>query len=496
MEHRATAALLMAALAAATAALVAALPLLAGGARTAYVLAVALAIAGLLLAAWRWGRPVAAARPRIDPLTGLADRAAFLEEAAARLAGGGPQALLVLDLDRFKEVNDILGPEAGDRLLALVAERVRSAAPAGSLVGRLGGDEFAILAQAGPAEAEALARCVHERVSRPCEFEGVPLDVGGGVGVACAPDHGTTPARLLQRAELAMYIAKGGHHGVTVYDPARDQRTVRRLALMGEVRRAVETGEFVLLYQPKVALRTGRVTGVEALLRWRHPRRGLLEPRHFLPHIERTGLMRRLSDQVLQAALAQAWAWAAEGLRLPVAVNLSARTLQDPALPRHVAEALEAAGVEAALLEIEVTESAIMTDPRLARQVVCALHEMGVRLAIDDFGTGYSSLGYLKRLPVHTLKIDAGFVAHMTVDESDAIIVRSTIELAHNLGLQVVAEGVGGRETWDVLRGMGCDQGQGFGIVPPLPPEEAAARVRAGTVVPVAGPQSAGGGGV
>jgi EAL domain-containing protein (putative c-di-GMP-specific phosphodiesterase class I) len=295
------------------------------------------------------------------------------------------------------------------------------------------------------------------------------IDVRGSIGVALSPLHGNEPSVLLQRADVAMYEAKAAHSGVNLYDPERDENTPRKLALAAELRRAIDEGMLEVFYQPKMSVGTGEVIGAEALVRWHHPRHGLLLPDEFIPLAESTGLIRPLTDYVLDAALRQAAAWRGRGIDINIAVNISARNLLDADLPGKVTAALADAGVQPSALTLEITEDSIMADPQRSLAVLGRIHAGGVRLAIDDFGTGYSSLSYLKQLPVDEVKIDKSFVISMALDESDATIVRSTIDLGHNLGLRVVAEGVETVEAYDQLLQGGCDEAQGYLFSRPLP---------------------------
>jgi EAL domain-containing protein (putative c-di-GMP-specific phosphodiesterase class I) len=296
----------------------------------------------------------------------------------------------------------------------------------------------------------------------------VVLDLDASVGIAVYPEHGGDAAQLLQHADVAMYAAKHAHAGFMVYDPAVDQHSPRRLALLGGLRRALEADQLLLDYQPKADLRSGQVIGVEALVRWRHPDHGLLGPGEFIPLAERTGLIHPLTRWVLDAALDQVAEWARADYQLSVAVNVSTRCLLDPGLPDRVAERLAARQLPAGSLVLEVTESAVMADPARALDVLGRLHALGIGLALDDFGTGYSSMAYLKTLPVDELKVDRSFVGQMATSPSDAMIVRSTIELGHNLGLRVVAEGVETQETWEQLLALGCDVAQGYLLGRPM----------------------------
>ncbi len=331
-----------------------------------------------------------------------------------------------------------------------MGERLRAALRQVDTVARLGGDEFAVLLPriAAAEGATAVAEKLRATFDEPFLLEGLTLDVEASIGVALYPDHGSDPDELLQRADIAMYVAKETHAGFVLFDPRLDQHSPRRLALLGELRRAIDHQQLVVHYQPKVDAQSGRVLGVEALVRWQHPEHGLVPPDEFIPLAERTGLIGPLTHYVLDAALRQCRAWQHAGHELSVAVNVSARRLLDLEFPDEVATLLARWEVPARLLVVEITESTIMADPTRALEILSRLHDMGVQLAIDDFGTGYSSMAYLKNLPVHELKIDRSFVTHMTSNTSDAVIVRSTVDLGRNLGLRVVAEGVEDQTTW------------------------------------------------
>ena len=403
-----------------------------------------------------------------DDLTGLPNRAQFAlrAEVALRTAASarGRVAFLVLDQDRFKEINDTLGHHQGDELLRLVAKRLDDVTRAGETPARLGGDEFAVVCPLprGPADVMAVADRLLGAFDALFVLDDLQLSVDASIGVALWPDDGPDADALLRRADVALYEAKGSPLDLVLYNAEQDGAGVDRLALLGELRLAIDGGELSLAYMPKVALGTGDVLGMEALVRWQHPERGLLAAGAFIPHAERMGLIGALMLEVLDQALTQAVAWAAAGTPTRVAVNLSARNLLDRGLPAAVAERLVRRGVPADQLELEITESTIMADPERALVVLEELATMGVHLTIDDFGTGYSSLAYLKRLPVTTLKIDRSFVTSMLADGQDALIVQSTIDLARNLGLEVIAEGVEDDATRRELADLGCHAGQGF----------------------------------
>ena len=380
-------------------------------------------------------------------------------------------ALLLLDLDRFKEVNDTFGHPAGDLLLQEVAQRLRGAVRGSDTVARLGGDEFALLLT-GVDRAGALAGAakIHAALEAPVRLGEQAVHVEGSLGIALGPTQGEDAATLLRHADVAMYQVKAQGEDYAVYAPEQDPYTPERLALIGELGAAIATGDLRLHYQPQVELTTGRVAGVEALVRWAHPVRGAVWPDQFIPLAEHTGLIMPLTLWVLGAALRQAQRWGEQGRALDVAVNLSTRTLQDLELPATVARLVAQSGVPPQRLTLEITESALMANPARAQTVLTQLGALGVRLSIDDFGTGYSSLGYLKQLPVDEVKIDQSFVRALgTGERKNAAIVRSVVDLGHNLGLRVVAEGVEDEGTSDLLRGMGCDVAQGYYLSRPVP---------------------------
>jgi diguanylate cyclase (GGDEF)-like protein len=412
-----------------------------------------------------------------DPLTGLANWSRLRSDADAAIGRGGPVALVLMDLDRFKDVNDTLGHHNGDVLLLEVARRLAAYRREGMTVGRLGGDEFAVVL-IDPSDAEAAARVGRELidlVARPVVIEGVRLEMAASVGIAVHPEHGLDAASLLQRADVAMYSAKAEHAGVAMYQPSEDHVSARRLVLAGELRRAIDDGELVVAYQPKASLEDGRAVGVEALLRWQHPELGFVAPDEFIPIAERTGLIVPLTTYVLDRALGQCATWLGSGLQVGVAVNLSVRNLLDSELPDQIGALLVRHGVEPRRLTLEITESSVMADPARAVDVLERLSRIGIRLSVDDFGTGYSSLTYLKALPVDEVKIDKSFVLSMATDAGDAAIVRSIIDLGGALGLTVVAEGVEDEEAWGRLAELGCDVVQGYALSRPVPAEAATA---------------------
>ncbi len=400
-----------------------------------------------------------------DALTGLPNRTLLQRRAERALRGDDPAAMLLIDLDRFKEVNDTLGHDYGDALLIEVSERLQAVLRRGDTLARLGGDEFAVLVAGAPDRAAVIdvATRLQDALRRPFALRDVAVELEASIGVALYPEHGTTVGRLLQRADVAMYDAKRGGHGVTTYTAERDPYSADRLGLLAELRGAIERDELVLHYQPKICLATGELTGVEALVRWQHPTRGLLGPDAFVPLAARTGVVADLTRWVVDRALADC-----RTLDLPVAVNLAAANIVDVTLPAAIGAALERHGVPAGRLVCEISEHTVMADPVRAAAVLGGLRELGVGLSLDDFGTGHSSLSYLKRLPLDEVKIDRSFVAGMTEDENDAVIVRSTIDLARNLGLRVVAEGVETGEIMDALAELRCDVAQGYFISRPM----------------------------
>jgi diguanylate cyclase (GGDEF)-like protein len=409
-----------------------------------------------------------------DALTGLPNRTLLADRfgQALRAAGraGTSTGLLLIDLDRFKEINDTFGHHYGDGLLTQVGPRLTGVVRDVDTVARLGGDEFAVLLPdvGSVHDATAVAAKLRAVLETPFHVEGVDLDVEASVGVVLSGEHGLDATTLLQHADIAMYVAKTQNLGVFAYDPAVDGHSPAKLALLGDLRRALDRGELVVHYQPKVSISTDAVVGAEALVRWQHPERGLVFPDAFVPLAEHTGLIGPLTRYVLDTALAQAGTWADAGRPLVVSVNLSARNLLDERLPDQVAGLLAAHRVPAELLELEVTESAIMTEPVRAQRLLEQLAALGARISIDDFGAGYTSLGQLRTLPVSELKIDRSFVVTMTEDASNALIVRSVVDLGHNLGLTLVAEGVETEQVLTALAGFGCDVAQGYHLSHPL----------------------------
>ena len=410
-----------------------------------------------------------------DALTKLPNREKFrilLRQAIAHArAEVEPCAIIMLDLDRLKHVNDVLGHRFGDRLLRRVARRLtQEAERSNDVVARLGGDEFAMLLTGADIDvAQGVAHRIQQAFEVPITLDNHTVDLGAGIGVACCPDHGIDADALMSHAEVAMYTAKRNQSGVVVYTAALDSSSEESLSLLSELRTAVDGGQLRLFLQPKIALATGAVVGAEALVRWEHPQRGLLPPMRFIPFAERTGFIRMLTGWMIERCAHVLQQLHAAGKPLKLSVNLSTRDLLDQELSVKLQRLIEVEHIDPATLCLEITESAIMDDPPRALQTLERLHQMGFKLAIDDFGTGYSSLAYLKRLPVDELKIDQSFVLNMERDLDDAKIVRSTVDLAHNLGLSVVAEGVETAKAWKLLQALGCDEAQGYFVAKPMP---------------------------
>jgi diguanylate cyclase len=414
-----------------------------------------------------------------DALTGLPNRLLFQKVVAGESKRKGANdcyAILLLDLDRFKEINDTLGHAWGDRLLVEVAARIGRTVRAQDTLARLGGDEFALLLTRCHDHdlAKQMAGRIADALAGPIEMETLTVQVDSSIGIAYSSREHYDVEEILRRADVAMYHAKGHHLGTHVFDEADDQFHPDRLGLAAQLRGGIQADELVLHYQPKLDLHTDRVVSLEALVRWQHPRLGLLQPDAFIELAEHTGVIPSLTWKVIENALADCSRWRAAGLPLTVAVNVSMRSLREPRFPVEVGELIQRAGAQADWLVLEITESTIMADPEAVMSVLRHLEEMGVLLSIDDFGTGYSSLSYLRQLPVSELKIDRSFVANLlgARSDSDAVIVRSTVDLAHNLGLRVVAEGVEDRATLECLRQLGCDEIQGYYLCRPVPASE------------------------
>ncbi len=404
-----------------------------------------------------------------DRLTGLPNRPYF-EAWSDQIVGSDVASILMIDLDRFKEVNDTLGHHAGDNLLHQVATRLKDCLADGDFPARFGGDEFAVLVPgAGEHEASLLAETISQALERPFELGGSTVAIAASIGIASAPDHGRNSASLLRRADLAMYDAKRRHNRSSVYRPSLDGNDSVRLAMLGDLRDALRNGGLDVEFQPKTDLRSGVVVGVEALARWDHPVHGAVGPDVFVPLAEQAGLIEEMTEHMVGRSLDAVARWRKLRIELSVSVNLSPVSLLNEALPGMIAKALEKAAVPAHLLILEITEQSVIGDTPRTLRILEQLDEIGVRISIDDFGTGHSSLTNLRRLPISELKVDRSFVTEMLVEHNDEVIVRSTIDLGHNLGFTVVAEGVETADLTHRLQSLGCDLAQGYGICRPLP---------------------------
>ena len=407
-----------------------------------------------------------------DLVTDLPNQALLRERVAQELQTQERThlALLLLDLDHFQEVNDTFGHQQGDVILQQVGERLCHALAASTTVAHTGGDEFVILLPgADEADVREAMVIIYHVFDLPFLIQEFPMHIEASIGIAISSTHETDFSTLLRQADVAMYIAKRKHSGYVFYQPELDPYTPRRLGLLGALRAAIAGGELALYYQPQIDLQTGIVHSVEALIRWNHPDYGYVPPDQFIPLAEQTGLILPLTAWVLEAAIKQCADWLQQGIQLSVSVNLSAHNLHEADLSARIAHLLELYALPARYLCVEVTESAVMTDIKQALEILNSISEMGIKIAVDDFGTGYSSLAYLKRLPVNELKIDLLFVKQMTTDRVDAIIVQSTIRMARDLGLKVIAEGVEDLETSNLLAEYGCDCGQGYLWSRPIP---------------------------
>jgi len=416
-------------------------------------------------------------RARHDQLTNLPNRTVLYEriKQAIKISDQStkPTAILLMDLDRFKEINDTLGHHYGDALLKLVAPRLLNAVRKTDTVCRLGGDEFAVvLPGAGIAQASNISLTIATQMEQSFLINGHSLNVGISIGISLYPEHGNNSETLMKCADIAMYIAKRANIYYEVYDQAKDKHTVNRLALTGEILSAIQNNQFILHYQPIINIKNRQVRGVEALIRWQHPEHGIIYPHDFIELAEQSGLIKPLTHWVLESAIQQAAQWQIEGLDFSVSVNLSTKNLQDAHLSEQIYQTLKKWKVSPNKLRLEITESSMMQNPTHAFEVILKLHALGIHLSIDDFGTGYSSLSYLKQIPTSELKIDKSFVMDMLHDENDAIIVRSTIDLAHNMGRTVLAEGVENKDILDLLEILRCDHAQGIYICKPLPADE------------------------
>jgi diguanylate cyclase (GGDEF)-like protein len=425
-----------------------------------------------------------------DGLTGLANRQAFVAQVAEQISSADPNtrlALSLIDLDRFKEINDTLGHHYGDQLLCEVARRLVQCVGPDGVVARLGGDEFVVLSRevgdhpgSAIAHASRMGACVQE----PFTVDELAISVGSSIGIARFPQDGADVHELMRRADVAMYAAKEKQSGYKLYAKDLDHHSVQRMSLLGDITRALSARELLVHYQPIISADDYSLEGAEALIRWQHPERGLLSPDAFIGSVEQTSMIHPLTLLVLEQSIAQCAEWHASGLEIAVGVNLSVRNLHNPALPNEIEALLAQYELPPAALKLEITESMIMADPDLVTATIARLNSLGIRLSVDDFGTGFSSLAYLKNLPIGELKIDRSFVSPMLSSESDLIIVRSTINLGHDLGLRVVAEGVEDAPTLTRLSGLGCDLIQGYHVSKPLPADAFSDWVR-GTSVPL-----------
>jgi len=411
-----------------------------------------------------------------DTLTGLGNRDLFVARTDDALresrAGGWSVAVMLMDLNRFKDVNDTLGHHHGDLLLQQVARRIGTVLPEPGMIARLGGDEFVVLLPQtrNQEQAKAIALQIQTALQQPFIVDRMQLAVTAAIGIAVAPAHGTEVSTLLQHADIAMYNAKeNGDGGVEVYDPDQNRHSTRRLTLASELQTAIAEGKLDVVYQPKAELTTGAFAGVEALVRGEHPKHGPIPPDEFVPLAEGSGQMRAMTSLVLDRVLAQIATWRETGVDIAVAVNLSVRSLIDVDFASELHALCRAHGVRPNKLLLEITETQMMADPARTIRMLERLATLGIQLSVDDFGTGYSSLSYLQRLPVHEIKVDRSFVLGMTADDANTKIVRSIVDLGHNLGLRVVAEGVEDRITWEALAALGCDIAQGFYLSRPLP---------------------------
>ncbi|MCU1230312.1 MAG: hypothetical protein JWO97_3196 [Acidobacteria bacterium] len=410
-----------------------------------------------------------------DALTGLPNRTLFIDRLSQSIIAArryGPSVgMIMMDVDRFKDINDTLGHHFGDQLLIEIGRRLEQTIRTSDTVARLGGDEFAVKFTADNAEhAAQVAARVGTAFDAPFVLGDVSIDVNASLGIALFPDHADDPDTLMKRADIAMYDAKKNHSEIAIYEPGRDEHSIRRLSLMMELRQAIVRDELELYFQPKIDVVTERVVHAEALIRWNHPKHGVMRPDEFIPLAEQSGKISLVTKWVIRNAIKQCAEWKRNGIDLTVAVNLSALDLFDSELPTFITGLLSDAGLPPEKLMLEITESAIMKDAAYAQRILAEMKRRGICLAIDDFGTGYSSLAHLKRLPVDELKIDKSFVLNLTESATDdLVIVRSTIELGHNMGLVVIAEGVETQESWSILKRLGCDMAQGYYMSPPLP---------------------------
>ncbi len=431
-----------------------------------------------MLAVYFGGRQAALSSHRAhhDALTGLPNRSALTETLQTALAAAErehrPLTVMLLDLDDFKSINDTLGHELGDLTIQRVARRLRQVVGEATVLARIGGDEFALLVDGGQAEAEILAERLLAALDQPLEVDSVALHICASIGIACFPQHGRTAPELIRHADVAMYWAKDSDASFHTYAEEDDEYSIDRLALAAQLRRGIDRGELVVHYQPKVPLQGGATLAAEALVRWNHPQLGCIGPDGFIPLAEQTGIIKPLTERVLESALEQCRQWRREGLEVTVSVNVSTRSLLDHDLLTIIGALLARLDLHASALQLEITESRIVADLPRARAALEKLRAMGVMIAIDDFGTGYSSLSQLQQLPVDEIKIDRSFVTRMETDRQDAVLVHSIIDLGRNLGLRVTAEGVETENVKDVLAELGCDYAQGFHVGRPVVAQE------------------------
>jgi diguanylate cyclase (GGDEF)-like protein len=438
-----------------------------------------------MLAVYFGGRQAAISSHRAhhDVLTGLPNRSSLSETLQGTLddaaSDAHPVAVMLLDLDDFKSINDTLGHELGDLVIQRVAGRLSQAVEEGgpsepqeTVLARIGGDEFGVLVHGGEPEAEELAGRLLAVLDQPLEVDSVALHICASIGIACFPKHGRSAAELMRHADVALYCAKGSDAGFATYAEEDDEYSIDRLALAAQLRRGIERGELVVHYQPKVPLQGGATLALEALVRWNHPQLGCIGPDGFIPLAEQTGIIKPLTDRVLEASLEQCARWREDGLEVTVSVNVSTRSLLDHDLAVIIGGLLKRLDLHASALQLEITESRIVADLPRARAALDELRAMGVMIAIDDFGTGYSSLSQLQQLPVDEIKIDRSFVTRMETDRQDAVLVHSIIDLGRNLGLRVTAEGVETENVKQVLARLGCDYAQGFHVGRPALADE------------------------
>jgi diguanylate cyclase (GGDEF)-like protein len=427
-----------------------------------------------MLAVYFGGRQAAISSHRAhhDALTGLPNRSSLSETLEEALGGAEreerPVAVMLLDLDDFKSINDTLGHEFGDLVIQRVARRLRQAIGDGTVLARIGGDEFAVLVHGSQAEAQDVAERLLAALDHPLQMDSVALHICASIGIACFPQHGRTSPELMRHADVALYCAKDSDAAFQAYAEEDDEYSIDRLALAAQLRRGIERGELVVHYQPKVPLQGGGTLGLEALVRWNHPQLGCIGPDGFIPLAEQTGIIKPLTERVLETALEQCKRWRAAGLEVTVSVNVSTRSLHDHDLAAIIGSLLARLDLHASALQLEITESRIVADLPRARAALDELRAMGVMIAIDDFGTGYSSLSQLQQLPVDEIKIDRSFVTRMETDKQDAVLVRSIIDLGRNLGLRVTAEGVETETVKEILAQLGCDYAQGFHVGRPV----------------------------